>query len=86
MGWMYSLGMDNLTELQAYAIIYSFPQDKQSYSEISLSFLQALLMCSRHTVIDTLKRLEQKGLIVKEQYETNRVKYNRYKAIMPPVL
>lgn len=83
MGWMYALGFDNLTELQAYAIIYSLPQDEQSFSELSLSYLQELLMCSRPTVISIMKRLEQKGLIAKEQYEISHVKHNRYKAIIP---
>lgn len=83
MGWMYSLGIDNLTELQAYAIIYGFSQDEQSYFIGSISYLQELLLCSRHTAINVMKRLEQKGLIVKEQYEISRVKHNRYKAVIP---
>ena len=83
MGWMYSLGIDNLTELQAYAIIYGFSQDEQSYFTGSISYMQELLMCSRPTAINIMKRLEQKGLIVKEQYEISRVKHNKYKAIIP---
>lgn len=83
MGWMYSLGIDNLTELQAYAIIYGFSQDKQSFFTGSISYMQEFLMCSRHTAIEVMKRLEQKGLVVKEQYEISRVKLNRYQAVVP---
>lgn len=80
-GWMYSIGCDSLREVAAYALIYGFSQDGTSKFNGSLSHMQQMLMCSKNTVIDTIRSLEEKGLIKKEQYEISGVKLNRYSII-----
>lgn len=82
---MYKIGCDNLRELVAYAIIFGFSQDNESTFNGSLSHVESALMCSRHTAIDVLKSLEDKGLIVKEQYVINSIKHNRYSVFAPVV-
>ena len=83
-GWMLDLGCSNLREVAAYALIYGFSQDNSSQFQGSIPYIQEWLICSsKHTAIDTLKSLEDKGLIKKEQIEINKVKINRYTAIVP---
>lgn len=83
LGWMYNLGVDNLTELSAYAIIYGFSQDGQSAFVGSYSFIQSLLMCSRRTAIDVIARLVDKGLIQKEQHSGCGTMLNSFRTIIP---
>lgn len=80
-GWMLDLGCKNIQEVVAFALVYGFSQDNNSQFSGSISYIQEWLMCSRHTAIDTMKSLEDKGLIKKEQYEVNGVKFNRYIAL-----
>ena len=78
-GWMINeLGLKGY-ELQAFAIIYGFTQDGQSIYAGSISYMSEWLGTSRHTTIDTVKKLVDKGLVLKEQVENNRVKANRYR-------
>ena len=52
-------------ELLLYALIYRFTQDWKSTYHWSLSYIQEALNISRHTAIDTLKKLQTKWLIIK---------------------
>lgn len=80
-GWMLNIGCSNWNEIAAYALVYSFSQDGQTEFQGSISYIQEWLMCSKQTAITTMKRLEEKGLIVKTQHETNGVISNRYSAV-----
>lgn len=79
-GWMLS---HDLTpkELIALGLIHGFSQDGESKFLGSISYIQEWLNCSRPTAIATLKSLEDKGLIVKEQELVNGVLFNRYRVI-----
>ena len=82
-GWM----RNNLNlkgkELLIYAIIYGFSQVKGNKYTGSLRYLADCIGMSRDTVIRTLKKLEEKKLIIKHQAEINSVIYNNYEAVIP---
>lgn len=69
-------------DLICYAIIYGFSQD-DNYWEGSQSYLSEWMGISRRCTIDILNRLTQKGYIDKQEYEVNKVKFCKYKAIVP---
>lgn len=69
-------------DLICYAVIYGFSQD-DNFWEGSQSYLSDWLGVSRRTVVDILKRLISNGLIAKQEYEVNKVKFCKYKAIVP---
>lgn len=77
-GWMLN---HDLTpkELIALGLVHGFSQDGESKFLGSISYIQEWLNCSRPTVIATLKSLEDKNLIVKEQELVNGVLFNRYR-------
>jgi DNA-binding MarR family transcriptional regulator len=60
-------------------LVHGFSQDGESKFLGSISYIQEWLNCSRPTVIATLKSLEDKNLIVKEQELVNGVLFNRYR-------
>lgn len=78
-GWMTKLGLKNLNEVAAFALVYGFSQDGESIFKGSISYIQEWLMCSRHTAINTMRRLEEKGFVSKEQSTTNGITLNYYK-------
>ena len=82
-GWMLHIGCSNWNELAAYALVYGFSQDGQSEFTGSISYIQEWLMCSKRNVSYIMGNLVEKGLLVKEQYEINGVKFNKYKAVIP---
>lgn len=82
LGWMVNELSLSGNDLICYAVIYGFSQD-DNFWEGSQSYLSDWLGVSRRTVIDILKRLISSGLIVKQEYEVNNVKFCKYKAIVP---
>lgn len=82
LGWMVNELSLSGNDLICYAVIYGFSQD-DNFWEGSQSYLSDWLGVSRRTVIDILKRLISNGLIVKQEYEVNNVKFCKYKAIVP---
>lgn len=66
-------------ELLIYALIYGFSQDSNSKFTGSLSYMASWISSSNQTVINTLKSLIEKGLIIKEQKTINNVLVNEYK-------
>ena len=68
--------------LICYAIIYGFSQD-DNYWEGSQSYLSEWLGISKRATVDILKRLISDGHIVKQEYEVNKVKFCKYKAVVP---
>ena len=82
-GWMLDEEFDlSARELIILGLINGFSQDGESKYQGNLAYIQEWARCkSKHTTIDTLKSLEEKGLIVKENELVNGVLFNRYKAI-----
>ena len=82
LGWMVNELSLSGNDLICYAVIYGFSQD-DNFWEGSQSYLSDWLGVSRRTVVDILKRLISNGLITKQEYEVNNVKFCKYKAIVP---
>lgn len=82
-GWMLAEEYDlTARELIVLGLINGFSQDGDSKFQGNLGYIQEWARCkSKHTAIDTLKSLEEKGLIVKENELINGVLFNRYRAI-----
>ena len=69
-------------ELMIYAIIYGFSQESNSWYEGSLSYLSSFINCkSKTTAFNTLKELVDKGLVEKQEYEVNNVKFCKYRTV-----
>lgn len=66
-------------ELIIFALIYGFSQDGQSEFSGSLSYIQERTGLSKPTVIDILKKLTEKKLIVKHEEFRNNLKICVYK-------
>jgi hypothetical protein len=82
-GWMVDLGLSS-NELIVYALIFGFSQDEESEFQGSIAYIQEWIGAnSKHTAINTLKKLEDKGLIKKEQYSVNGVTFNKFKHVIP---
>lgn len=76
--FMTELGLD-LREQTAFAIIYSFSQDAEGCWYGSLKTLRKWLgNCSEPTAISTLKKLVDRGLIIKREIYENGVKMCQY--------
>jgi DNA-binding Lrp family transcriptional regulator len=82
-GWMRNKLNLKGKELLIYAIIYGFSQVRGTKYNGSLRYLADCIGMSRDTVIRTLKKLEEKKLIIKTQTEINNVTYNNYEAVTP---
>lgn len=65
-------------ELLVYAIIYGFAQIEGQKFKGSLSYLSSWLNSSKQTVINTLKSLLDKKMIIKEEKFINGVKFCEY--------
>lgn len=84
-GWMITeLGLKG-NELLVYAIIYGFSQDGEDKFEGSLKYLQDWTCSSKNTVLKSLKSLEEKKLILKEEESKNNIKFCKYSVTEPPV-
>lgn len=66
-------------ELLVYALIYGFSQEEHCKFTGSLSYIAEWISSSNQTVINTLKSLIEKGLIIKEQKTVNNILVNEYK-------
>ena len=82
LGWMVNELSLSGNDLICYAVIYGFSQDDKFWDG-SQSYLSDWLGVSRRAVVDILKRLISNGLISKQEYEINNVKFCKYKAIVP---
>lgn len=81
--WMIAdLGLTG-RELQVYAIIYKFTQGGETEFDGSLTYMAEWLGTSKHTVINVLKSLINKGLLKKRQIDTPNGKRNYYTCIVP---
>lgn len=80
-GWMRNIGVESLKELFAFAIVYGFSQDGESAFKGSINYIAECMMCDKSTAIRIMKKLEEKGLVDKQQEEINGVKFNRYRVL-----
>ena len=71
-------------ERDIYAIIYGFCQAGRTYTG-SLQYLADWTLTTKQGVIKVLKKLEEKGLLIKEEKIINNVKFNEYKTVRPEV-
>lgn len=79
-GWVFN--RLNLTGNEAivYSIIYGFSQNGEDWFEGSLKYICESIGTSKSTVLRTLKSLEEKGVIHKENYSIQNVVLARYKS------
>ena len=71
-------------ERDIYAIIYGFCQAGKSYTG-SLKYLADWTLTTKQGVLKVLKKLEEKGLIVRKEKYINDVKFVEYFAVRPAV-
>lgn len=81
--WMATeLGL-NGNDLIIYAVIYSFTQGEGGEFTGSLRYLAEWINIERKNVTRYLKKLVDRGLLIKEDIYLNGVKYCKYKAVRP---
>lgn len=68
-------------ELLVYALLYGFCQDGENKFNGSLSYIAEWISASKQTVINTLKSLEEKNLIIKHQDIQNNITFNKYEVV-----
>lgn len=71
-------------ERDIYAIIYGFCQAGKTYNG-GLQYLADWTLTTKQGVIKVLKKLEEKGLLIKEEKVLNNVKFNEYQTVNPKV-
>lgn len=82
-GWMINeLGLSG-NELLIYAIIYGFSQDGSTEFTGSLNYLVTFINSTKPTVINCLKKLCERGLLVKTDRIINNQNFPTYTAIVP---
>lgn len=77
-GWMINELKLKDTELMIYSIIYGFAQTTDDACNCSLNYFIKATGKSKNTVIDAIKSLVKKGLVFKEQIQTEKGKRNLY--------
>ena len=77
-GWMVSDLKLKGNNLIIYAIIYGFTQDENTMFTGSLSYLSSWTNSTKRGVMNNLKNLEEKGLIVKKENFLNGIKHVKY--------
>lgn len=84
-GWMVHDLKLRGNQLALYAIIHKYSDIGNQAYTASINVFCEWLGVSRHTVIDSLKSLEKRGLITKTSKEVKGVIYNSYRAVMPGI-
>ena len=80
-GWMRNrLGLSG-NELLVYALIFGFTQNGEDWYSGSLSYIADTIGATKRTAISVLSSLEEKGLVLKDQYMVQNVTFNRYRAV-----
>lgn len=81
-GWMVSQLKLSGNELICYALIYGFTQDEESEFKGSLSYVAEWLNVSKGNARLILKKLVDKGHLVKRDEVINNIRFCRYKALL----
>lgn len=82
-GWMVTDLNLKGNDLMAYALIYGFSRETDTYFTGSLQYVADWLNIDKRSVNRTMKRLVDCGLFLKEDVYIKGVKFCRYKAIIP---
>jgi hypothetical protein len=77
-GWMINKLKLKGNDLFIYAIIFGFSQDNESKFEGSLKYLCESTNSTKPTVINTLKKLVDDGLLLKFSETKNNITFNQY--------
>ncbi len=80
-GWMLNELNLSGTELQVYAILYGYSQDGESWFKGSASYLSDWTGRSKRSIYDILKKLTEKGIIEKREFDRNGVKMCDYRVL-----
>lgn len=82
LGWMLNVLELKSNELIVFAIVYSFSQDEESEFTGSLKYLEDFANINHQTAITTLKKLTDKGFIIRREYymKDSLIKRVAYKA------
>ena len=80
-GWMVSKLKLTGNDLLVYALIYGFSQDGKNSFYGSTQYIADTIGASKRTVISTLQRLTENGLLDKQVDDRTGVKYCHYRAI-----
>lgn len=78
-GWMRTKLNLKGNELIAYALIYGFTQDEESWFSGSSSYVANWLGIEKRNALEVLKKLTEKGLIIKQEKVVNGAKLVDYK-------
>lgn len=81
-GWMVSQLKLSGNELICYALIYGFSQDEESEFKGSLSYVAEWLNVSKCNARLILKKLVDKGHLLKRDEVINNIRFCRYKALL----
>lgn len=81
-GWMVNELKLTGNDLICYALIYGFTQNGD-YWEKSAKYISDWVGVSHRAVVDILNRLIDRGLLDKQDYTINGVKFCKYKATVP---
>lgn len=82
-GWMVKdLGLKG-NGLLVYALIYGFTQEESQWFEGSLRYISEWINATKRTTLNTLQDLVEQGLLKKQDYYKNDVKYAKYRAVSP---
>lgn len=82
-GWMINeLGLSG-NDLLIYAIIYGFSQDGSTEFSGSLNYIVTFINSTKPTVINCLKKLCERGLLVKTDRIINKQNFPTYIAVVP---
>lgn len=77
-GWMINQLQLSGNELLVYAVIYGFSQDGESVYRGGAGYLAECLNLSRQSIFSILKKLTDKGLVIKQEKTVNNVKFADY--------
>ena len=78
LGWMRTDFDLKGNELLVFALIYGFSQDTETKFNGSISYIQDAIGASKNTVMTTLKKITEKGLLDKHTETRKGVSFNSY--------
>ncbi|MDX1628281.1 MAG: helix-turn-helix domain-containing protein, partial [Fulvivirga sp.] len=84
-GWMVNRLNLKGNELIAYALIYGFSQDESSWFQGSIGYIAKGMGVTKNSARNSLKKLQKKGLIERNEEESGGIKIVKYRAVFPEV-
>ena len=80
-GWMFNELELSGNEAIVYAAIYGFTQNSEDWFTGSLNYLSESIRISKRNILRILDKLEQKGLVKKENYKVQNVTLAKYQIV-----